>query len=124
MSRTYRKPSVLEEYSQVTYINSELKWAQYSNLYRIKFNRLRGPDRQRPLVEYDEVIKEAKQEYASFSYDGTCAETSRRSGYKNAAAKIVRRANRALEKDIVAERSYEKPYPDRYLGKTKKWDFW
>lgn len=77
-------------------------------------------------VSKDEVIKDATKYYNSFFRDGVGSETSRRTGFKKQAARIVRRANRCLEKNIVKGNDdwNNYAYPNHHDGDFCSWNWW
>lgn len=76
--------------------------------------------------DVEKCISDSKKEYKKYTRDGRFSETSRRTGYKKDSAKIIRRANRKLEHDVIVgnEEWKHHSYPDRHLGKPKIWNWW
>lgn len=76
-------------------------------------------------ITYDDIIKEAKNDYARLFYDGHWSETNCNTGYKNASKKSVRRKNKKLCSDIMRGEDYDiKSYPDYDMEKRRFWDWW
>lgn len=70
-------------------------------------------------------IESLRNKYAQFSRDGHWNETGRNTGFKKAAAKTTRRANKRLEKKIVRDDSYDHlAYPNHHDGDHLVWSFW
>jgi len=76
-------------------------------------------------VTYEEVVAEAKEKFAKRSRDGYWNETSRNTGFKKEATRILRRANKRLTQDIMRDEDWEDiPYPNRKNGKACRWNWW
>lgn len=73
----------------------------------------------------EEEIEELRKEYNEFTRDGHWNETGRNTGFKEAAAKAVRLANRRLEKKVLSGEDYDHlPYPNEHDGDFLRWSFW
>lgn len=73
----------------------------------------------------EDRIKELRQKYATFSRDGRFNESSRSTGFKKKAARVVRRENQRFCRKIMMGAEYDHtPYPDHHLGDPYVWDFW
>jgi len=72
----------------------------------------------------EDVINDAIDVWNSWLRDGALSETSRNTGFKQQAARTVRRANKRLSTVLLKGEAYDTPYPGYYLGKTHVWDWW
>lgn len=123
--RAYKK--AMEEYDQERWIWMRSGFQPYwkrpvePNLWDFKKGIVRYHE-----VDFDEVIKEATEEYKKSNRDGRFYESSMNTAYKKHCAQDLRRHNRELARKIIKDDdSWEdKPYPDTYLGKQYIWDYW
>lgn len=75
--------------------------------------------------DVDAEIEKAKIDFAKRARDGYCNDTGRNTGFKKAAAKSVRQANKNFCKKVLADDEWEDdPYPTHKLGKALVWNFW
>lgn len=72
----------------------------------------------------EEQIAEAKLDRQRFTRDGNMSETGRRSGYKRASTKLVRREWRCMEHNILKDLDYDQFNPSDHIGKQLIWDYW
>ena len=73
----------------------------------------------------DEVIAKSKRDFATYTRDGKWNETNKNTGFKQAAAKTVRRANTRFCSQVKRGEEYEdKIYPHEHLGDHLVWSFW
>lgn len=73
----------------------------------------------------EDTIAKAKAWRSKLTWDGTCTETTRRSGFKKDAAHEVRRSNKRFCDKIVRDDDWEDdPYPIRKEGSHYKWSWW
>lgn len=73
----------------------------------------------------DEVIAESKRDFATYTRDGKWNETGRNTGFKQAAAKCVRRANARFCSTVLRGEEYDDTiYPHEHLGDELVWNFW
>ena len=70
-------------------------------------------------------IEELKKQYQEFTRDGHWNETGRNTGFKQAANKHVRLANKQFCSAILRGEDYDnKIYPHDHLGDYLVWSFW
>lgn len=73
----------------------------------------------------EQEIEELKKQYRKFTRDGHWNETGRNTGFKKAATKTIRLANRRLANKIMSEQDYDHlSYPNEHDGDYLRWAFW
>jgi len=77
-------------------------------------------------VTEEEVIEEAKRDYAKYKRDGRWNETGRNTYFKQLNKKRVRNEWKKAKHQILRSEDYDydKPYPGDYMGKQHFWDVW
>jgi hypothetical protein len=76
-------------------------------------------------VDIDAEIEDNIKRYAKFSRDGWWTESGRNTLYKEWSTKLVRKANKRLERKILKDEEYDHlSYPDYYLAKHLAWSIW
>lgn len=110
MSRTYRKPELVLYYSKEELLIRDLSW---NNIAKYK------------RVEESVIRNGVKKQWREWHQDGRLSESGKRSGFKQAAARVVRRANKRLAMEIISGIDEEKTsYPHTKMGKSLAWNFW
>lgn len=103
-------------------------WSRLFKRYETRTIRERWVGRKRRVqIPYtrEECIADALEERAEMQRDGHWSDTSRSSGFRNDCARALRRKNRRLCHNIIADQEYDhQPYPSRKEGKAKIWDWW
>ena len=75
--------------------------------------------------DIEEVITKAKANFATYTRDGKWNETGRNTGFKYAAKKQVRKANKRFCKVVLQDQDYDNiTYPHDHLGDYLVWCFW
>lgn len=75
----------------------------------------------------EEFLKDTKEQWARWARDGCdgLTETRRSTGYKTAAKKTVRRANKSFCRSVLSGDDHENiPTAVPKDGKSHKWDWW
>lgn len=73
----------------------------------------------------DEVIAKTKRNFATYTRDGKWNETGKNTGFKQAAARCVRRANSRFCSTVIRGEEYDNTiYPHDHLGDYLVWSFW
>ena len=73
----------------------------------------------------DEVIAKSKRDFATYTRDGKWNETGKNTGFKQAAARRVRRANSQFCSAVIRGEEYDNTiYPHEHLGDDLVWSFW
>lgn len=76
-------------------------------------------------IDYNAEEKSAAFEYSKYTRDGWWNESGRNKLYKKWSKKLVRNANKRLERAIVKDDDYDHlSYPDYYLAKHLVWSIW
>tara|TARA_R110000772_G_scaffold66361_2_gene147896 strand:- start:1788 stop:2099 length:312 start_codon:yes stop_codon:yes gene_type:complete len=99
-------------YSKQELFDRDLSWNNVSRYKRIE----------------EQVLKDASDQWEEWHYDGKLSETGKRTGFKQAAARVVRRANKRLAVEILSglheDGETSESYPHVKLGKALAWNFW
>ena len=99
-------------------------WRGGYTFYTIRCERVSRWEYEEVEVTREECIAEAEYDYAKFKRDGRWKETSLKSGFKNDAAKKLRRDNKNFCRKAMDDDHDNTSYPDRCDGKRYIWDWW
>jgi hypothetical protein len=143
MSRTTRKTPAYISHSDVSYINRELGYYINGKPKNKQLRKRKNVEQYRQeLIDVDaqyyvskwnyyivpytdeEVIKDAKSFRAKSQRDGFGCDTTQSSGYRKAAARTLRLANKRFCKRILIDDWENTAYPSRLDGKKHIWDWW
>ena len=124
MSRTYRQRAHFSEFQ------NEETYAKYTAGFEYGWSvRWFGVERVPKWIKpksYEEHFEKARQEYRKASRDGYWNETGRNTGFKQAATKTVRNANKRYCQKVMKdpEAWHEESAPNGHEGDGHLWDFW
>lgn len=126
MSRTTRNqgPRRLGARSEVEHINRCLNFGYRNWMYGVHGGwwYCYGV---RWVESEEELVAEAKREWAKLKRDGVYSDTGACSGFKRAAADKCRLGNKRLCRKILrGEARDDEPYPIRREGSGLAWNFW
>ena len=149
MSRTTRRPKFYIETSETKEIQLAIASAKRNPYIRVRktqeeldqhyqymlknypeyahmhYGTTRGYRLVKIEVDIDAVTTKAKREFATYTRDGKWNETGRRTGFKQAAASCVRRANKRFCGAVMRDEDVDdKIYPHEHLGDYLVWSFW
>jgi len=72
----------------------------------------------------DELNKLYRDKYNAYSRDGACSETGKKSGFKKAATKYLRRRNKEFVKAVFDDDYDNLPYLTEHEADYLRWSFW
>jgi hypothetical protein len=97
----------------------------YPEYAHMHYRATRGYKQVKIEVDIDAVTEKAKREFATYTRDGKWNETGRNTGFKQAAAKCVRLANKQFCGAVIRGEDIDnKIYPHNHLGDYLVWSFW
>lgn len=97
----------------------------HSSIPTVPVRHTHGTKRVAIEKSMDEVIAESKRDFSTYTRDGKWNETGRNTGFKQAAAKCVRRANKRFCSAVIRGEDVDnKIYPHEHLGDYLVWSFW
>lgn len=149
MSRTTRRPKFYIETSEIREIQRDVDRAIRNPYIRVRktqeeldqhyqymlknypeyadmhYGATRGYSTVKIEVDIEAVTTKAKRNFATYTRDGKWNETGRNTGFKQAAASCVRRANKRFCNAVMRNEDIDnKIYPHEHLGDYLVWTFW
>jgi hypothetical protein len=147
MSRTTRRPKFYIETSETKEIQLAIARAKrnpyirktqeeldqhyqymlknYPEYAHMHYRATRGYKQVKIEVDIDAVTEKAKREFATYTRDGKWAMSGKNTGFKEAAASCVRRANKQFCNAVIRGEDIDnKIYPHNHLGDYLVWSFW
>jgi len=149
MSRTTRRPKFYIETSETKEIQTAIARAKRNPYIRVRktqeeldqkyqymlenypeyahmhYGVIRGYKQVRIEVDIDAVTEKAKREFATYTRDGKWVMSGKNTGFKQAAASCVRRANKQFCNAVIRGEDIDnKIYPHEHLGDYLVWSFW
>ena len=149
MSRTTRRPKFYIETSEIREIQRDVDRSirnpyirvrktqeeldqhyqymlkNYPEYAHMHYGTTRGYRTVKIEVDIEAVTEKAKRDFATYTRDGKWNETGRNTGFKQAAASCVRRANKRFCNAVMRDEDIDnKIYPHEHLGDYLVWSFW